>query len=160
MASEFVTSSPHFAEPVRLSSAQLIAHLRDSRYLPEASIHPTKRQYPFLNIEFHDRAGFSILCFSNYSSIGRLATSTSRLSPPSVLVCLGGQVIEKWPKELFLTAALAKRIVAEFLRSGKPSRDVRWVRLDRFERETVHAGGRGLTRLWQRLQREPSFPFA
>ena len=159
MAPQFTISSVDFAEPVKLSPARLIAHLRDSR-VPEASIHPTDCEYPFLNIEFHGSAGFSFLCFVNASSVGRLAASASRLSPPSVLVCLGGQVIERWPKELFLTAPLAKRVMTEFLGTGQPSREVRWIRLDRFKRETVHPGGRGLIPLWQRLMRERSFPFA
>ncbi len=106
MKSRFMVFGVNFDQPVRLLACKLLSHLRDRSNWPEASVHPSEGQYPFLNIEFHDRAGFSILIFPSPRAIGRLAASRSRLSAPSVLVCLGGQVIERWPRELFLSLYL------------------------------------------------------
>jgi hypothetical protein len=157
---EFVVSSVDFDQPVKFSARKLLAHLRNPANWREASIHPLQTQYPFTNIEFHDRAGFSILLFPSPRAIGTLAASRPRLSEPSVLVCLGGQVIERWPRELFLVPRAAEEVIAEFLIGGKQSKVCWWVRLDQFKRETVHPGGKGLIRLWQRLQSHPNFPFA
>jgi hypothetical protein len=74
MATDFLISSADLVEPMKLSPAAVIARLRDDHNLPEVSIHSRGHQYPFVNIEFHGSAGFSILCFANSSSVGRLAT--------------------------------------------------------------------------------------
>src|ERR1051325_9340733 len=138
--SKFVVYSLDFETPQHLSAAKLLNHLSDSSKWPEASIHPAaeQQQYPFLNIEFHARVGFSVLCFDKPSSLGHLAATSLSLSKPQVLVCLGGQVIERWPRELFLPVANAKRVVSHFLKAGERLPAAHWVRLDRFERETVH----------------------
>jgi hypothetical protein len=157
---KFVAASVDFDKPRRMSPSKLLDHLKTSGNWPEASIHHATHQYPIMDIEFHGRAGFSLLCFDKASSVGYLAAGSSRLSKPSVLVCLGGQVIEKWPPELFLPLSLAKTVISHFFKTGEREPSVKWVRLDRFRRETVHPGGRGLIPLWQRLRRQPQFPFA
>jgi len=156
----FLVWSVDMDEPTRLSPVRLLEHLENSRNWPEASLHRGPYDFPRLGIEFHGSAGFSLLCFENEASLGYLAASGLLLSPPSVLVCLGGQVIEKWPKELFLSATETKRVLQDFDQTGKQSESVRWVRLDRFRRITVHPGGRGLIPLWDKLRAAPGFPFA
>jgi hypothetical protein len=107
-----------------------------------------------MDIEFHGNVGFSVLCFARPSSVGYLAASGAKLSAPAVLVCLGGQVIEKWPREL----SQARAVVSHFLKSGAQLPSIRWVRPDKFQRKTVHAGGKDLIPLWQKLRQKPGFP--
>lgn len=155
---QLVVSTLDLDEPQRFSASKLLAHLQGAGNWPEASIHDPSRQYPLMDIEFHGNVGFSVLCFARPSSIGYLAVSVAKLSEPTVLVCLGGQVIEKWPRELFLSSSQARAVVSHFLKSGAQLPAVHWVRLDKFQRKTVHPGGKGLIPLWQKLRQKPGFP--
>jgi hypothetical protein len=117
----FVVSGIDFQVPQRLSAFKLLSHLRDPSNWPEASIHRATDQYPFVNIEFHCHVGFSVLCFDKPRSVGHLAATASSLSEPRVLVCLDGQVIERWPEELFLSGTATKDVISHFLNTGKRS---------------------------------------
>lgn len=155
---QFVISSLDLEDSQKFSASQILTHLQSAGNWPEVSIHHPSRQYPLMQIEFHGNVGFSMLCFMRSSSVGYLAASTTGLSEPSVFVCLGGQVIEKWPRELFLSLSRARVVISHFLKTGKQLPTVHWVRLDRFPRETVHAGGKGLIPLWQKLSHKANFP--
>ena len=91
-----VTYSVDFDTPQDFSAEQIIDHVSTEGNWHEISIHPNDYgnpftpQYPFMNIEFHGRMGFSLLLFPSESSNGVLAATSSKLSTPSVLVCLGG----------------------------------------------------------------------
>lgn len=113
-----------------------------------------------MNIEFHGHIGFSLLLFPSELSNGVLAATSSKLSKPSVLVCLGGQVIEKWPLELFLSRQVTREVVAQFLSTQVAYEGVEWIPLAEFERETVHEGGEGLISLWNKMRSDPRFPLA
>ena len=112
-----------------------------------------------MNVEFHGQAGFSLLLFSDEQAIGVMASTQSKMSVPSVYVCLGGQVIEKWPRELFLPRMTAEKTISQFLSQAASEPAAFWIRLDRFPRETVHSGGKGLIALWSKLSAQPQFPF-
>lgn len=89
-------------EPTQMSAAALLARLASPGAWSEGSVHPPEADFPRLGIEVHPGIGVSILCHENERSIGFLAATRESLSPPSILVNLGGQVIERWPVELFL----------------------------------------------------------
>lgn len=154
----FVVSSVAFGTQP-LSATALVTKLQTPGNYPEATVHRPSAQYPFMNVEFHGRAGFSILIFERPRSLGYLATGQSTPGEPKVLVCLGGQVIEKWPEQLFLGGRRAAEVIRAFMLTGKKSPSCKWTRLDRFRRETVHPGGKGLIRAWKELSALPSFPF-
>jgi hypothetical protein len=163
---DLLVTSLDFAAPQRLSAEELVDHLSTNGNWFEASIGPVRAQheflaeYPFMNVEFHGRAGFSMLLFIDERSTGVLAAMRAELSKPSVYVCLGGQVIEKWPRELFLAREATVTVLQHFLSTAAQDPSFEWVRLDRFRRETIHAGGKGLIPLWDKLRADPQFPFA
>lgn len=137
-------------EPTEMSAADLLARLALPEAWPEASVHPPEADFPRLGIEVHPDSGVSILCHEDERSIGFLAATHERLSEPRVLVNLGGQVIERWPAELFLSQADAHAVVEHFLESGRQAPEYAWIRLDRFPRDTVHEGP-GLLARWREL---------
>jgi hypothetical protein len=159
-------SSLDVDRPRRLSAAQVLAHLSVAANWPEGAVspphtrHPAIAEYPLLRIEFHGAAGFSLHIFPNEKSPSFFAATKSTLSAPSIYVCLGGQVIEKWPSELFLPRELALAVLNEFMTTQLRPSSCAWVRLDHFPRHTVHTGGRGLIPLWEKLKRNARFPFA
>jgi hypothetical protein len=75
---------------------------------------------------------------------------TSRhFSTPSVEVELGGQALERWPRELFVSAAQATEALNHFLEHGTQHPTLEWVRIDRFPRETLWEG-RVQREAWER----------
>lgn len=163
---QLLFSSPDIDERRRLSAAQVLTHLSLAENWPEVAVssphsrHPAIAEYPFMGLAFHGAAGFSLHVFPNEESPSFLAATKARLSVPTVLVCLGGQVIEKWPPELFLSRETALALLEQFMAERTQSTSCKWVRLDRFPRVTVHAGGRGLIALWDKLKQKEEFPFA
>jgi len=163
---DFIVSCLDFDEPRRLSADEIVDYLATPDHWYELSIgpqhsrHPSLAEYPFMHVEFHGRAGYSLLLFSEESAIGALAATRSELSKPRVYVCLGGQVIEKWPEELFLPPETAVRVIDHFFSAAEREPSAAWIRLDRFKRETVHRGGKGLIPMWEKLRAAPDFPLS
>lgn len=137
-------------EPTQMSAADLLARLATPGAWSEASVYPPEADFPRLGIEVHPGIGVSILCHEDERSIGFLAATQESLSPPRVLVNLGGQVIERWPVELFLSETDAHAVVEHFLESGRQAPEYAWIRLDRFPRDTVYEGSDLLSR-WREL---------
>ena len=79
-------SSPDVDEPRRLSAAQVLAHLSAAANWPEGAVsppytrHPAIAEYPFMGLEFHGAAGFSLHIFPTETSPSFLAATKSRLS--------------------------------------------------------------------------------
>jgi hypothetical protein len=66
---------------------------------------------------------------------------TSRqFTTPSVEVELGGQALERWPRELFVFATDATHALNYFLEHGKQDPALEWVRIDAFPREALWEG--------------------
>lgn len=75
---------------------------------------------------------------------------TSRqFSTPSVEVELGGQALERWPRDLFVSAEHATLALNHFLEHGKQDPALEWVRIDGFPRETLWEG-RAQRLAWER----------
>jgi hypothetical protein len=53
---------------------------------------------------------------------------------------LGGQALELWPCELFVSAEHATHALNHFLEHGKQDPALEWVRIDGFPRETLWEG--------------------
>jgi hypothetical protein len=66
--------------------------------------------------------------------------TSGQFSTPSVQVELGGQALERWPRELFVSAEYASHALNHFLDHGKQESALEWVRIDRFPRETLWEG--------------------
>jgi hypothetical protein len=149
ISSAFYVSAVGLA-PTPMSAEALLARVSDSDDWPEASVHPSDADFPRLGIEFHPRAGYSILCHEDERSLGFLAATQATTTAPTVPVNLGGQVIERWPSELFLSEAAATAILQHFFESGRQHPAFAWIRLDKLEREHLHEGP-GLSEFWKAL---------
>jgi hypothetical protein len=137
--------------PTRLSPDALIDRISSGSHWPEASIHPAGTEFfPRLGIEFHRDIGYSILCHEDELSWGFLAAREPTTSAPTVPVNLGGQVVETWPPELFLTKVAAAEVLQYFFAEGRQNPAYAWLRLDGFQRELVYEGP-GLMDFWSRL---------
>jgi hypothetical protein len=88
-------------------------------------------------LAWQEEAGFIIHCFEDAESCGAFLVETSELGAPSVEVMLGGQAVERWPRQLFVSEHLARDAVEFFLRAGKCTPGHSWVTADGFPRETV-----------------------
>ena len=74
--------------------------------------------------------------------------------PPMIEINLGGQTLERWPAELFVSEELAHRALECFLASGKQDPALHWIRIDAFPRETVWEGRKG-REAWERAWLKP-----
>jgi hypothetical protein len=137
-----------------MSPDALLSRLSDLQEWPEASVHPPVADFPRLDLEYHPGVGYSILCFEDERSIGYLAAQKENTTSPAVAVNLGGQMIEKWPPELFLAEAEAAEVLRHFWATGHQHPSFAWIRLDGFEREVLHEGGASLYEFWKQLSSE------
>lgn len=103
----------------------------------EAEIAPTNDQFPFISISRTDYPGFVIHCFDHVQSQGHFLVRALDFSDPVVRNSLGGQVTEKWPKELFVQRRMVCRAMECFLNTGRRDSGLKWVETGGFPRVTV-----------------------
>ena len=62
------------------------------------------QQYPRLHITWHDAYGFVVHCFEDKDSWGFFLVEALSFSPPEIEIEVGGQALEKWPRQLFVAS--------------------------------------------------------
>ena len=117
--------------------AALLAKLSAGPAWDEASICRAGEQYPCLHLAWQAGAGFIVHCFEDAESFGDFLVEGSELGAPEVEVALGGQAVERWPRQLFVSAQVARDAVEFFLHVGKRTPLHNWVGADGFPRQTV-----------------------
>jgi hypothetical protein len=120
-----------------------------------ASISPADAQFPLVHVDCHEGHGFVLQCYEDEESSSYFLVTSQHFSPPSVEVELGGQALERWPRELFVSAELATQALNHFLDYGKQDPALEWSRIDGFPRETVWEG-REQREAWERANRPKS----
>lgn len=131
----FCVSSPD-ALPVPPVSA-LLTKLRAGPAWDEASISRAGEQYPCLHLAWQAEAGFIVHCFEDADSFGDFLVEGGELGVPEVQVVLGGQAVERWPRQLFVSELLARDAVEFFLHAGKRTPLHKWIGADGFPRKTI-----------------------
>jgi hypothetical protein len=106
----------------------------------EVSIFRADAQYPCLHLAWQADRGFIVHCFEDVESSGDFVVESATLTAPEVEINLGGQALERWPRQLFVSEHLARRVVEYFLRTGKRDPSQHWVRTGEFRRETIWEG--------------------
>ena len=106
-------------------------------------------QFPRAGLSWHESHGFVLHCFEDEQSCGFFLSEAASPSQPEVDIVLGGQVQERWPRQLFVTPALAAEALDYFLKTGTQKRTMHWIRTDAFPRETVWKGRAG-HQVWKR----------
>jgi len=93
------------------------------------------------------------MVFEDEQSIGFYPSSRVPTGAPEIQIELGGQALEKWPRELFVTLEMAMHIVETFRTTGRQDRSVAWVANDEFARQIIwETPAQRLA--WERKQRD------
>ncbi|MBI4473598.1 MAG: hypothetical protein HY646_13095 [Acidobacteria bacterium] len=136
----FVTGEP---ELEIASVSDILARVQSGPVWDVASIAHVDDPFPRLHTEWHADNGFVIQCYEDESSWSDFLLARPGCGRPAVEINLGGQALERWPRELFVPAELAQRAVEYFLNSGKKDPALHWARIDGFPRETIWEGHNG-----------------
>ncbi|MGH9370592.1 MAG: hypothetical protein ACRD15_03570 [Vicinamibacterales bacterium] len=135
------------------SGAELIEILRRRPVWDEITIaRVDDAQFPRASLSWHEGRGLVFHCFEDELSRGFFLAESESLTEPEIDIVLGGQVQERWPRQLFVDPALASEALAYFLETGKQKDTLHWVRTDGFPRETVWEGRAGREAWEQRQQ--------
>lgn len=88
-------------------------------------------------MSFHDGHGFVLQLYEDARSRSDFLAAIERLSAPRVEIELGGQALERWPPELFVSEQLVVEAVEWFLAHGMEKPSLHWFRIDGFPRESI-----------------------
>ncbi len=145
----FISSEAGIAVP---SASEVLARVRSVAPWDEASICPARSEFPRVHISWHDSEGFNVHCFENEQSLGQFLVNGREFSPPGIEINLGGQVLERWPRELFVSEALAAEALEYFFDYAEPKPSLCWTGTGDFPRETIWEG-REERQAWERTHR-------
>ena len=94
--------------------------------------------YPRLHLTWHEDHGFVVQCFEDGESWGFFLAEATAFSPPEIEIEMGGQALEKWPRQLFVESDSVLEALDFFLKTGQQDGGTQhWVRTDAFPREIV-----------------------
>jgi hypothetical protein len=133
-------------------AAEILAMVRARPPWDEASIAPDQEQFPRLHIARCAGPGFILHCFEDEESWGDFLVTGLAFSTPTIEINLGGQALERWPPELFISEQIAEGALSFFLKFGKQEPMRQWTKGDGFPRETVWEG-REQGEAWERAKR-------
>ncbi len=145
----FISSASQLVVP---PSLEVLSRLRSAARWDEASIHPVDSDFPRAHVSWRQAAGFNLHCFENDLSSGQFLVSRLEFSAPSGEINLGGQALERWPRELFVSEDLATEALEYFLDHGEPKSLLFWIDTGEFPRETIWEG-REEREAWERANR-------
>jgi hypothetical protein len=127
--------------PIPIASVQdLLADVRSRPVWDGASISPADAEYPRVHVDWHEGHGFVFQCYEHEDSWSDFLVTSRDFSSPSIEMELGGQPLERWPRELFISAEHAAQALNYFLEHGKQDSSLEWIRIDGFPRETLWEG--------------------
>jgi hypothetical protein len=144
----FISSANQLVVP----ASEVLSRVRAAAPWDEASIHPPNRDFPRAHVSWHQAAGFNVHCFEDDLSSGQFLVSGLDFSAPSVEINLGGQALERWPRELFVAEDLASEALEHLLDRGELKALLCWVGTGQFPRETIWEG-REEREAWERKNR-------
>ena len=126
-----------FVEHEASAAADLLGALATDRAFeltiaPQDEMHDYPRMHVFWQVD-----GYVVMCFEDEKSIGLYPTTDANMGSPEVPIQLGGQALEKWPRQMFVTRSIAERAVNHFVRTGKQNTLLTWVANDAFPREVL-----------------------
>ena len=146
LRNEFRASFIMSDSPMPITSVpELLADVQSRPVWDDASISLMNAVYPRVHVHWHVGAGLVLQCYEEEESWSDFLVTSRDFSSPSIEVELGGQALERWPRQLFVSAERATQALNYFLEYGKQNPALEWVRIDRFPREALWEG---------RIQRE------
>ena len=142
----FISSTSEVVVP---PPSEVLSRLRSAAVWDEASIRRADSDFPRVHISWRECAGFYLQCFENDVSSGEFLVTRIEFSNPCVEINLGGQTLERWPRELFVSEDLATETLEHFLNYGEVKPLLCWVDTGHFPRETIWEG-REEREAWER----------
>jgi hypothetical protein len=142
----FVSSEAVVPTP---AASDVLARARSAAPWDEACICPAQADFPRAHISWHDSEGFNVHCFANDHSLGHFLVNGHNFSLPTVEINLGGQALELWPRELFVSEELAAEALKYFLAYAQLKPSLSWTGTGEFPRETIWRG-REEREAWER----------
>jgi hypothetical protein len=133
--------------------ASLIEIVRHRPVWDEITLVKEDVQFPSAGPSWHEGHGLVLHCFEDELSWGFFLAESSSLTAPEVDIVLGGQVQERWPRQLFVDPSLGAEALDYFLETGKQKETLHWIRTDALPRETVREGRAG-REAWEKSQEE------
>jgi hypothetical protein len=133
------------------AASELIEIARRRPVWDEITIAKEDAQFPGAGLTWHEGHGLVLHCFEDGLSCGFFLAESGSLTAPEVDVVLGGQVQERWPRQLFVDPSLGAEALDHFLEMGKQKETLHWIRTDSFPRETVWEG-RADREVWEKRQ--------
>jgi len=130
-------------------ASELLTEVQSRPVWDGASISPADAQFPLIHLDWHEGHGFVLQCFEDEESWSYFLVTGLQFSTPLTEVELGGQALERWPRELFVSAELATQALNHFLDFGKQDPALEWIRIDAFPRETLWESPEG-REAWER----------
>ena len=134
------------------SASELLKDVQSRPVWDGASISPEGSQFPLVHVDWHEGHGFVFQCYEHDESWSDFLVTSREFSAPSIEVELGGQALERWPRELFVSAEVATPALNHFLDHGKQDPALEWIRIDGFPREILWEG-RAQREAWKRANR-------
>lgn len=145
----FITSEGGLPIP---SVSEVLTAVRSRPAWDGASISPADAQFPLVHLDWHEGHGFVLQCYEDEESWSDFLVTSRHFSSPSIEMELGGQALERWPRELFVSAERATQALSHFLEFGKQDPTLEWIRIDAFPREIVWDDREG-REAWERANR-------
>lgn len=106
--------------PIPIASVQdLLADVRSRPAWDGASISPVDAQSPWPARGLARRQRIRLQCYEDEETWSNFLVTSCHFSTPPVEVELGGQTLERWRRELFVSADHAARALNHFLEHGK-----------------------------------------
>jgi hypothetical protein len=133
------------------NAAELIGIARGLPMWDALIVVAENQDYPRVHISWHDGHGFIVHCFEDGESWGFFLTEGASFSSPEVEIEMGGQALEKWPRQLFVESERVLEALDFFLHTGQQKGQLHWVRTDGFPREIVWEGREGRD-AWEKSQ--------
>jgi hypothetical protein len=136
--------------PMPITSVpELLADIQSRPAWDGASISPSDGDYPRVHLDWHEGRGFIFQCYEHEEFRSSFLVASREFSTPSVEIELGGQALELWPRELFVSDEHAAQAMNYFLDHGEHDPALEWIKLDGFPRETLWEG-REQRLVWER----------
>ena len=133
------------------AASELIEIVRHRQLWDEITIAKEDAQFPRAGLSWHEGHGLVLHCFEDEMSWGFFLAEPGSLTSPEVDIVLGGQVQERWPRQLFVDPSLGAEALDYFLETGKQKETLHWIRTDAVPRETVWEGRAG-REAWEKGQ--------
>lgn len=118
------------------SVAELLTGVQSRPAWDGASISPADSQFPLVHVDWLEGHGF-VLYYEDEESRSYFLVASRHFSSPSIEMELGGQALQRWPRELFVSVERATQALSHFLEFGTQDPALEWIRIDAFPRETV-----------------------